>query len=64
MKPIQTPPPNTGRPLRPLTPLPRLWPHLEPERQRHLAQCVAQMMLRLHRTPQEPATQEASHESA
>lgn len=61
MKPIQTPPPDEGRTPRPLTTLPRLWPHLEPERQHHIAQCVAQLILRLHRPPQEPATREANH---
>jgi hypothetical protein len=62
MKPIPPPPPDPGCPPRARTPLPRLWPHLEPERQRHIAQCLAQLILRLHGMPQEPAPREASHE--
>jgi hypothetical protein len=64
MKSAQTPRPKVGRTPQPLTtrPIPRLWPQLAPEHQHRLAQCLAQLILRLHGMPQEPAPQEASHE--
>jgi hypothetical protein len=58
MKPIQTPPPREGDPTPPSTTLPRLWPHLEPERQRQIAQCIAQLILRLRPVPQPPVAKE------
>lgn len=63
MKPVQTSPPPEGHPTPPVTTLPRLWPYLTPERQQHIAQCVAQLILRLRPASGRPAVKEDSDAS-
>ncbi len=41
---------------------PRLWPALEPARQQHLAQCLAELLRRLRSAPLTASTEEAKHE--
>jgi hypothetical protein len=47
MKPVQIFPPPEGPTTPPSTTVPRLWPSLTLERQQQIAQCVAQLILRL-----------------
>ena len=41
---------------------PRLWPALEPARRHQLAQCLAELLRRLHDAPRTASTEETSHE--
>lgn len=58
MKLVQTTSPPERHPRFPGTTLPRLWPSLTPERQHQLAQCVAQLSLRLHHATRRLAAKE------
>ncbi len=49
---LPAPPPNQ----------PRLWPALEPARRHQLAQCLAELIRRLHATPRPTSPEETSHE--
>lgn len=52
-----SPPPQAAIPAD----LPRLWPDLDPARRRQLAQCLAELSQRLHRT-RPSAPEETGHE--
>jgi hypothetical protein len=63
MKPVQIFPPPEGHRTPPSTTLPRLWPSLTLKRQQQIAQCVAQLILRLRPASGRLTVKEASDAS-